>query len=387
MSKTVMSKSRAGFTLLEIMVSLTVGGIALSSIYAIGSASTRFFRDQQRISAAQTSLRGAMDVLKHDFERAGYLSSPNTRAVGEACAAAAFAQGGWVGAINGYTKNITKPGKFDPGNLNPSAASFFTFDDVWLTGNFATSGEYANISVSADGITVTIPMGWQSFQRDFTEWSGTAAGTCSLAVFQATFPNGRMVRLHGMNGTFFYARVNTSTCSDATATATLTLQDAVPSNCSMNGGWIAPVNTMYYHVADSNTQEDDALKRLVVLRRQEVLPSNRTQVLNVMQGSDSVPVEDRALLDYVVKFNVSFLGMFDGAFSRVPMTDLEYAAYPERVRGVIIELGVRTSQQDSEFTSLVPTAAFKVVAGVGAARVRRLRAELLLPNIAYRNLQ
>jgi hypothetical protein len=175
---------------------------------------------------------------------------------------------------------------------------------------------------------------------------------------------------------------------NATANATITLQDAVPPNCNMSGGWIAPVNTMYYHVGDSNNLEDDAMKRLVVLKRQEVLPDNRTQPLNVTTGSASGPIEDRALLDYVVRFNVDFLGVFDDKkLSRVPLTELEFAANPQRVRGVIIELAVRTSQQDSEFTVDVPTAAFKVVkGGLGATRVRRLRAELLLPNVAYRNL-
>jgi hypothetical protein len=236
-------------------------------------------------------------------------------------------------------------------------------------------------------------MGWQSFQRDFSEWSGTTAGSCNKAVFQATFPENRLVRLHGMNGTFYYARVSTSDCvGDATANATITLKDAVPANCSLSGGWIAPVNTMYYHAGDSNDKEDDAMQRLVVLKRQEVLSDNRIQPLNVIQGSESVPSEDRSLLDYVVKFNVTFMGMFPdpvtGApvFSRVPMTQLELLANPERVRGVIIEVAARTSQQDSEFTSDVPTAAFKVVKGLGAARVRRLRAELLMPNLAYRKL-
>src|SRR5690348_14032512 len=77
--------SRRGFTLLEVMVALAVGGIALGSLYAVGSASQRHFRQQQRISATQTSLRAAMDELKHDFQRAGYLGTPNSQMAGEIC--------------------------------------------------------------------------------------------------------------------------------------------------------------------------------------------------------------------------------------------------------------------------------------------------------------
>jgi hypothetical protein len=370
------------------MIALTVGGIALGSIYAIGAASTQHFRGQQRISAAQTSLRAAMATLKHDFQRAGFLSTPDSRIPGEACAPpGAAADGGWVGAINGYAKRVTKPTKMDPDGLNLTSPIPYAVDQVWLTGNYATSGEYPNISVSADGLTVTVPMGWQSFQRDFTEWTGTSAGSCNATVFQAAFAADRLVRLHAQNGTYFYARVSSTSCTgDATANATITLRDAVPSVCNMNGGWIAPVNTMFYRVVNSEVGEDDVLKRVTVLRRSEVKPEARATLLTAVVGSDTIDVENRSLLDYVVRFNVDFLGMIDGAVSHVPMTEAEWQANPERVRGVILDIAVRTPQQETDFTNDVPAAAFKLYEGAGAARVRRLRAELLLPNIANRNL-
>lgn len=381
--------ARSGFTLLEIMIALTVGGIALSSIYAIGAASTRHFQGQQRVSAAQTSLRAGMATLKHDFARAGFMSSPNTRQPGEVCSEASNVQDRWVGAVNGYAKRATKPSHFDPDGLNLKPDDFFAVDQVWLTGNFATSGEYPNISVTPDGTEVSIPMGWQSFQRDFAEWSGANAANCSLPTFQAAFPAGRLVRLHAQNGTFFYSHIASVTCNgDATGNATIRLDDAVPAICNMNGGWIAPVNTMFYRVVDADADhgEDDALKRNTVLRRTEVMPSARTTTLTAMVGSDRISVDDRALVDYVVRFSVDFFGMFDGRVSYVTMTEAELLANPERIRGVRLDLAVRTPQQETDFANDVPQAAFKLYPGLGAARVRRLRAEMLLPNVANRNL-
>jgi len=394
-----MSNTRSpGFTLLEVMVALTVGGIALGSIYAVGSASTRHFRAQQRISAAQTSLRSAMAVLKHDFERAGFLSTPDSRLSGEACAEASTVENRWVGAVNRYVQNATKPTKLDPDDLNTvtddDGTPFYRGDDVWLTGNFVTSGEYPNINMSADGLTVTIPMGWQSFQRDFAEWNGAAAGQCNEAVFKSVFMVDRLVRLHSMNGAYFYARVASAACVDASAIATVTLKESVPASCGMDGGWIAPVNTLRYHMlnADESKGEDQAGGRNVVLRRTEVDPTNRISVLRATVGTALEDVEDRVLLDHVVRFRVDFLmaeppptSPIPSLISYIPMTQAEVIAEPRLIRGVVLDVAVRTPQQEPEFTAGVARSAFQLYAGLGAARVRRMRAELLLRNIADRN--
>ncbi|KAF0166734.1 MAG: hypothetical protein FD160_4059, partial [Caulobacteraceae bacterium] len=76
---------RGGFTLLELMVALTVGGIAISSMYAIGAGSTRVFRQQNDIANAQTTLRMAMDQVKRDIARAGYLGTPDASLPGQGC--------------------------------------------------------------------------------------------------------------------------------------------------------------------------------------------------------------------------------------------------------------------------------------------------------------
>jgi len=378
------------------MVSLAVGGIALSSIYAVGSSATRHFREQQRISAAQTSLRAAMATLKHDFQRAGFMSTPDTRGPAQACSLPAALQDGWIGGVNGYTKNAAKPSKLDPNGLNAAAKDkngtdeFFSVDQVWLTGNYVTSGEYPNISVSSDGLTVSIPMGWQSFQRDFSEWSGGTAGSCNETVFRAAFPVDRLVRLHAQNGTYSYATVAGADCvGDATKTATVTLRNSVPTNCNMEGGWIAPVSTMFYRVEDADPvrAEDDALGRTTVLRRTEVKPDDRLKPVETQGG---VRIEDRSLLDYIVRFKVDFLMLDppgDTRISYVPMTQAEWTTSPQRARAAIIDLAVRTPQQESDFVQNVPTAAFKIFQpGRGAARVRRMHAEVLMPNVANRNL-
>jgi hypothetical protein len=154
----------------------------------------------------------------------------------------------------------------------------------------------------------------------------------------------------------------------------------------MTGGWISPVNTMFYRVVNAESGEDDTQKRVTVLRRTEVMATARTSVLQATVGADKINVDDRALLDYVVRFSVDFFGMFNGTVNYVPMTQAEWQLNPELIRGVLLDVAVRTPQQETDFTNDVPQAAFKLYQGLGAARVRRLRAELLLPNVANRNL-
>jgi prepilin-type N-terminal cleavage/methylation domain-containing protein len=384
------SAARSGFTLLEVMIALAVGGIALSSIYAVGAASTRHFRQQQRISSTQTSLRSAMDQLKRDFQRAGFLATPNVQANAEACAtvgaplddATNTAGTGRLAAVSSFSKNVNpRPTDLDPGNLNGWA----TMDTVTVMGNYATSGEYPGISVAPGGLVVTVPMNWQSFQRDFAVWTGLNAGQCNTAAFAAAFAVGRMVRIHTQTERNFYSTVASVTCSGAVA-ATVTLNTPIPSQCNADAGWISPVNTLRYQAV--NATGDDAARsttnRNVVLRRTEVMPDNKANPL--LQVGGNVPIDDRNILDYVVRFNVDFM-MSNGSPNSVnlaPAAAGDVLLRPEQVRGVIIDLAARTAEHEPEFRTIIPFLAFQVLSTPGAARVRQLHAELLLPNVAYR---
>jgi hypothetical protein len=371
------------------MIALLVGGIALSSIYAVGSASTRHFRQQQRISAVQTSLRSAMDQLKRDFQRVGFLATPNVEANGEACTLPGpplddptnTAGTGRLAAISAFNKAASpRPTELDPANLNTWA----TVDTVTLMGNYATSGEYSGISISSDGQTVTIPMNWQSFRRDFTNWTGPSAGQCNSAAFASAFPVGRIVRIHTLTERNFYSTVSAINCVGIVA-ATVTLTTAIPAQCNANGGWIAPVTTLRYQAVNAVGDEAGrSTNRNVVLRRTELDPMNKANPL--LQTGGNVPLDDRDILDYMVRFNVDFMmrDLAPNSVNFVPSPLANVIARPEQVRGVIIDLAARTPEHEPEFSNMIAGLAFRVLATPGAARVRQMHAEVLLPNVAYR---
>jgi prepilin-type N-terminal cleavage/methylation domain-containing protein len=384
--------SRAGFTLVEMMIALTAGGIAIGAIYAIGAASTKHFRQQERISTTQTGLRSAMDQLKRDFARAGFLTTPNAAVLNETCAQPSPAIDELasnptrrLAGVSSYVSNVSEPDSLDPDSLN----DWDGVDLVYLMGNYATTGEYTDISLAANNLTISIATDTQSFRRDFTEWTGASVGQCNADAFNAAFPVGRMVRIHTLSDRNFYSRVAAATCVGAAA-ATVTLTDAVPTSCSIVGGWISPINTLRYRVDNATGIQVSrtGVNRVAVLKRTEVKPEDKANEL-VRVGTNTF-LDDRALLDYVVNFRVSFMMRNSGSpvVNFAPATDAAVRLNPEQVRGVLIDLSARTAEQEPDFFNAGQNLSFRVLSTMqqGAARVRRLRAEILMPNIAYRRL-
>jgi Tfp pilus assembly protein PilE len=393
------SRSLRGFTVVELMISLCVGGIAISSLYAVGAASTRHFREQQRISTTQTSLRSAMNQLKRDFARAGYLATPNASVNGEWCGAAPTAPlndsntaigRGRLAAISAFHKGVAKPASLDPDDLNKN---FAIVDDVILMGNYATSGEYMDVQIAPDLKTFTVPTTSQGFTRDFTNWyaaDGKGAGACSDVALQTAFPPGRLVRVRNRADTNGFGQVERAACSGGAPTALIELKTQI-NGCNPTGGWISPINTIRYHVDDAGVTEQSRIgvNRVSVLRRTEVDPADKTKALTVTEAGVTRNADDRAVLDYVVRFNVDFLMHANGAPRNViltPAPEANVQANPEFIRGAIIELAARTAEHEPDMDVSLSAARlppFRVFKTQGAARTRSLRAELFLPNIAY----
>jgi prepilin-type N-terminal cleavage/methylation domain-containing protein len=391
----------AGFTLIELMISLTVGGIALGSIYAVGSASTRFLREQQRVSSTQTAVRIAMEQIKRDLQRAGFLATPNAALQGEACAAPSNT----VAAITDYEDNIDVPAGMistaDDSVYNSSGE--VTFDDLVLMGNYSTSGEYV-VSANSTNSEIRLARGWQSFRRDFSDWTDASSTNYVPALFEQAFREDRMLRLHTQDERFYFANIESN---DATAGTDPIVRPDIPvANCNVVGGWISPLNAIRYHVVAASAADragdgifsgvarlaarDSAVGPFAVLRRTETQGADHHAPL--LDG-DGEPVEDRAVLDYVVSFNVSFRGSggTPNAVNWTPVAESVVQATPEQIRTAIIDVAARTPEQTPSM-AIIPAAplrsfiVFDQNTRPGAARVRSERAEVLLPNIALRKL-
>ncbi len=70
-------RSQQGFTLVELTVALVAGLIVALGIMGLSRESTRTFHEEMRVSAAEANLRTAVDRLRADLSRAGYMSTSN----------------------------------------------------------------------------------------------------------------------------------------------------------------------------------------------------------------------------------------------------------------------------------------------------------------------
>jgi prepilin-type N-terminal cleavage/methylation domain-containing protein len=403
-------RARAGFSLLELMVALTVGGIAITSIYAVGSASTRVFYQQQQVANAQTSLRMAMDQLKRDIARAGYLSTPRIDLAAQACGPIdATLHTAVTNPLSGISRfnndlvpvagtndNIIPTGLSD-GSVNRTAG--FTVDDVVLIGNYETASEYAGVTM-VDNNTVMVSDNWHAFRRDFTTWYEPPPGVLrnDEPAIERAFPQNRLVRLRLTNNLYHFGQVLSISGEAAQPPGDLTinLTQPIAANClsSVDGAFIAPVNALHYVVrnAPAGTLAEARAGGLLTgpmaqLVREEVLPTDKTTAF----GNNNT----RAILDFVVGFNLEFtLTAATGAGNPDQYVIDQTQTLPanvnnavERVRSVIVDLAVRTPEQDPTFpwtaADCLGQRCYRVFDDrPGAARVRRMRAEVFVPNIA-----
>jgi len=70
-------RDRRGFTLIELMIALLAGLIVAMGVLGLSRDATHTFHEEMRGSAAEAALRTAVDRLRGDLQRAGYMSTGN----------------------------------------------------------------------------------------------------------------------------------------------------------------------------------------------------------------------------------------------------------------------------------------------------------------------
>jgi type II secretory pathway pseudopilin PulG len=70
-------RTSPGFTLVELTVALVAGLIVAIGIVGLSREATATFHEEMRSSAAEATLRTAVDRLRADLQRASYMSTPN----------------------------------------------------------------------------------------------------------------------------------------------------------------------------------------------------------------------------------------------------------------------------------------------------------------------
>lgn len=399
LSRALARRARRGFTLIELLVALGLTAVVATGLYALAMVSSQTFQTQQRISEMQMRLRAAMEWIRSDVQRAGYLSSPNATRDPMVCPRPAG-----LPIQTMIAEAATRPANW-PAENNQISPTRLT-----LIGNYASTDEYPIQGVV--GTTVYLQNHSPSFVR-----------VTDSATFSRIFLN-NVVRLRGNDGRMQFGTVTSVNYVAATTEGTmptLTLATAPTlaggaagtgtAGCGLTGfatgATVAPVTAVQYRIQDvsgvlpgtvsANAAYNVAKADLV---REDFQLSGA--------GFRSVPNTLRSVMEYAADFNIA--GIFDSAgagaaeprltrydfgdptmFSLLSDATANAASQPHLLRALGVRLSSRDRVEDLSFGWVAralptdPLTRFKVVSGTaGAARVRTLQAEIQLSNVSYR---
>lgn len=381
------ARRRVGFTLIEMMVALTIGALVIATVYTIGASAARHFQEQQRVSQVQLSVRLALDRIRRDVARAAFHGTMNSN--GDAtCGPPPGLQVRGIRVLNNTASGPTVLG---------SMAGASQGDRLEISGNFRTGDAF--VVREWVGNQLQLSTNYMSYRRAFS--SDPATTTIDTNLVAQTFPTNMplMARIGG--GMRIWTQVSSVTANAIGSSATITTSTARPTCPQAIGmeGWaqggvtVAPVSRVDYEIvnATSLTALDLTPRVPAVVGPNTVL--TRTEV-NPLTGA--ILDGPAPLLEFAVHFDVDvFADVATGTNPQVIQVfddvnaETRTTGSPGTVRGVRISLAARTPEQDGRLTQTMPPMGdgtprvFRVFAGRdGAARVRSAYTEVFIPNSA-----
>lgn len=186
--RTAKRRRQVGFTMIELTVSLVAGLIVAMGIIGLSREATNTFNEEARTTAAEAGLRVAMERLRADVQRAGYMSTGNILrdpgvahvpgllpGAGNPGNAAGYipvagAPAGGAGAVGMFgLENLAALYWLDSGStgnnipLSASQTPALTPDLIQIAGNMTTSEQFdvqmvaqANAACAAGGTIITL---------------------------------------------------------------------------------------------------------------------------------------------------------------------------------------------------------------------------------------
>lgn len=381
-------RRRAGFTLIEMMVALTIGALVIATVYTVGASAARHFQEQQRVSQVQLSVRLALDRIRRDVARAAFHGTMNS-AGDAACGPPPLAQIRGVVVDDRYAYSTAVLGT-DNGTHG---------DQLSITGNFRTGEAFIVREWASNQLQLST--NYMGYRRSFS--ADPATTNIDVGLVNQTFPPNMalMVRIGG--GMRIWTQVASVAATTTGTSATITTSNARPSCPAAIGmeGWaqggvtVAPVSLVRYEIVDATTLPALGLapRNAAVVGPNGILVRTEVNPLTGAVLDGPVPV-----LEYAVHFDVDVFADVGLAtapsqiqvFDDVNAETRTAPATAGTIRGVRISLAARTPEQDPRLTETMPPMAdgtprvFRPFnrPGGGAARVRSAYTEVFLPNSA-----
>lgn len=397
----------SGFTLIELLIALTAGALVITSTYFIAGATSRNFQSQQRISQTQMAVRAAMDRLRRDVSRAGYLGTPNARA-DQACEQSPVPVQG-VQWANSY--NVTTAV-----GAAQATANLIDYDRLVLTGNYSTGDEYLVRSVDANGLMVYLQQGWQGYRRSFVNPS---TGAFDDSLFTSAFAPGRVLRFRTVQGYNFFRVITSADPTNGTVSIDPSRALPVGQTCFGglgDGGSVAPLSRIEYAARRTpsfnyaGTAQTGDRGAALVRREISFTTDDPTYTSFGTSAGALNGTFPEVVLDFLVDFAVDHVvdtrvvgaanpaltvvrgSTISGAHAFMGRFFARDATEAHRIRSLIVRLSARTGEVDRNFAAIDrpseadPLTRYQFPGQTGAARVRTLTTEILLPNMAYARL-
>ena len=441
--------SKSGFTLIELMVAMVIGLTAITSVYSLGAGMSKQFYEEQRLATSQGTSRVAIMELRRDVSRAGLFGTPNgtLEPTCDSSPPQLPLLGGGNGAMGAFqywpdadTGTVLNPNGDNP---NVSADRLRVLTSLYLTDQLLVQ------STDIGGDIVVIQSGNQAFRRTFawgqsagpftsgsdpeyldgvldwdSAWAGESASWKGISQKGArAFQTGSVLHIETPEGRHFFRSVfGRSSNTEDEIRIDVTPSLPVGTAClpgAAEGATMAPLQWVEYAIVDpfdtnevgsdffdfdgmffidldpanpafnlQNTSASDLREspNLVLVRR----------ILNANTGNVE-PSTTQVIAEFVTNFEVSFV--IDTAAAGSPpnlsviggdsSAQSTVNNNPEDVRAVIIDLGIRNPLEDPsvDFGASDAGTRFEVDPNqAGSARVRNMRIEIPVLNVARRNL-
>lgn len=402
---------QAGYTLVELMIAVLITSIVVGSLYSVSKQATETFNQQQRTAEMQLRLRFAMEQLRADIARAGFMSTPNSFSDPRVCPKPTTLY---------QAVEVSRP---TPRIPLPSENRFVNPVTLRLTGNYASVDEYAVAGITGGTIVL---------QNQTPQWARVTSAAQFNRIFLGGAGGRRLLRITSPNGQSQFVQVIGGVYQTASSAALPQLLVTPPpllvgdgssgssagAACGITGlgtgSTVAPISMVEYAIDNISTtlpelysaDATEAAAKTDLVRRE----------FNLLPGPVEIPGSARVVGEYAVDLDVALaidvgnpMGSATGMVSMrtIPFSDPTITqvvgslatvgtgtARPERLRSMIVRLSIRDRQQDPAFpwvsrpASTYPLTRFRVFDDrLGSARVRTLTTEVAVPNVAMRNLR
>ena len=283
-------RNAAGFTLVELMVALTLGMLLTAAMAYVYLSSRTAFSRQQQLGALQESVRIAFDNLSNDARMVGHMGcftglKPEPPNFNTPLASNDIATNFAVG-IEGYDYKNTTTGAYTLGsnapndstsaadwttNVAPSASASIPIASIAGAGNGLTPGSDVLVirTVAGRPVRLAATANTAANQTTFTVESG--AGTAGVCSDKATAKvSGFCANSYGLIASCTHARVfqvGAIATGVAPAPSTITLPAAAglgnDPQYTTEGTEVFPLQTIVYYVRKSSSGTSTSLYRRI----------------------------------------------------------------------------------------------------------------------------